>query len=135
VLDKKAFEMEIRAFVRTLTKNFGSKIKENLSVGLNLPKTMNLLSFRENFMLKLNMDLALGVAVFQLLKNFSHKDEQIISRDDLFMFLESYIQPDENDVSNQTEAVIANLELMGCPLKYAFENIHYNSTGLFAINK
>ena len=129
ILDKKSFETEIRNFVNTLIINFGIKLKENLSIGLNLPKTMNLMSFRESFVTKLNMDLALGITIFQLLKNFSHKDEQIISKDDLFMFLESYITQPENEQTNQIEIIIANLEMMGCPLKFPFETINYNSKG------
>ncbi len=129
ILDKKSFEMEIRSFVKTLTDNFGPKLKENLNVGLNISKTMNLMYFRENFVDKLNMDLALGISTFQLLKNFSHKDEQIITKDDLFMFLESYITSEENEESCQLESIIGNIEMVGSPLKIAFEHIKYNPSG------
>jgi len=63
------------------------------------------------------------------LKNFSHKDEQIITKDDLFMFLESYIISEESEEGNQIESIIGNIEMVGCPLKIVFEHIKYNPTG------
>ena len=93
---------------------------------------MNLKIFREGFVDKLNMNLALGISIFKLLKNFSHKDEQIVSNDDLFMFLESYISPNQEEQNNQIELMISNLESIGCPLKYPLENLKYNSNGMIS---
>ena len=131
-LDKKSFETEIRSFVNCLINIFGHNLKEKLTECLKLPKRMNLKIFREGFVDKLNMNLALGISIFKLLKNFSHKDEQIVSNDDLFMFLESYISPNQEEQNNQIELMISNLESIGCPLKYPLENLKYNSNGMIS---
>ena len=118
----------MKSLVKGLSDSFGGKLKENLSIGLNLPQTMNLAQFRDCFSNKLNIDFSVGFAIFQLLKNFSHKDEQIISKDDLFNFLESYQDKQLTDKIS-IETVIGRIELMGAPLKYCFDIIPYSVTG------
>jgi Ca2+-binding EF-hand superfamily protein len=151
ILSMKEFEDSLRRFVLNLIDDDTSKLdvynskqnlkkfRENLKCAVRLEKTMNLQQFKDSFIKPLRMDMNLGIAVFQLIKIFSHKDEQLISQEDLITFLESYLDYDNNklnenlsnsnfDVSN----IVEMLENSGCPLKFILDNIPYNKNGFIS---
>ena len=109
---------------------------ENLKYAVDLSDSMNLAGFKNSFIKPLKMDLSLGVAIFQLLKSFTHKNEQIITKNDLFMFLESYTQTAiiDNTKSHQNvDNIVSNIERAGCPIKFCLESVSYSSIGKFLL--
>ncbi len=73
------------------------------------------------------MDLSLGVAMFQLLKTFSGRNELIITKDDIINLIISFT---EDNVKYDTETIVYNLENNGIHLRYCFEAIPYNYSGI-----
>ena len=58
---------------------------------------MNLFQFRNLFIKQLQIDLSIGISLFQLAKSYNKKKEKIlptISKADLFKILISYINPE-----------------------------------------
>ena len=108
LLDQKYFEEEMKKLVSLLQKAFLSPGKENpkklfidnLSAFLHLPNDINLSQFRKLFINQLQIDLSLGIGIFQLAKSYNKKKEKnlpTISKDDLLNILTSYMDLDIKD--------------------------------------
>jgi hypothetical protein len=166
-LSMKDFEQGIKDFLFGIClddSNSGSyllKFRENLKCAVNLESLMILSQFKELFIKPLKMDVYLGLALFQLLKNFTHKNEQTINKEDLIVFLESYVEEfdDLNSLSNTRNLSISNnyntntsvkhnqlskspqnnisdlidlLSKSGCNIEIIFDYIPYNSSGIIS---
>jgi len=140
LLNKKSFEEAITKFVKFLCdsgygeKNNSQGLLENLKYAVTLPDQISLSTFKNNFIKPLKMDFSLGVAIFQLLKTFSHKNEQVMSKTDLFMFLESYTigNISDNTKSNRSvDYIVSTLERSGCPIKFCLESVNYTEKGIY----
>ena len=125
------------------TKNFEQEISSNIKKG-NLLKTefnsiikkcsnqMNYSEYLSSFANPLGLDDFFALIIFQLLKTFSDKGEQIISKNDLKMFFDSYsleknIKKTKNkDIKEIIEYIITS----AAPIKYAFEILPFRKTGL-----
>ena len=139
-MNKKSFEEAITKFVKFLCdsgygeKNNSQGLLENLKYAVTLPDQISLSTFKNNFIKPLKMDFSLGVAIFQLLKTFSHKNEQVMSKTDLFMFLESYTigNISDNTKSNRSvDYIVSTLERSGCPIKFCLESVNYTEKGIY----
>ena len=102
LLDQKYFEEQMKKLVALLQKAFLIPGKENpkklftdnLSAFLHLPNDMNLSQFRKLFINQLQIDLSLGIGIFQLAKSYNKNKEKnlpTISKDDLLNILTSYM--------------------------------------------
>jgi Ca2+-binding EF-hand superfamily protein len=133
-LGPKEFEENMKSFVKVLSFDSSKKnssllnLKENIKVLCDLPEKMNLQQFKDSFIKPLQLDINLGLAIFQLLKNFSHKNEQFITKPDLIMLLESYFE--NPNTTLDINSIISNLEESGCSLAKCFDQIKYSSKGI-----
>ena len=102
LLDQNYFQEQMKKFVSLLQKGFiPSKTEdtknifiENVSTFLRLPESLNLFQFRNLFINPLQMDLSLGIGLFQFVKSYNQKKENIlptITKTNLFNVLTSYI--------------------------------------------
>ena len=121
-------------------KNF----RENLKTILDIcDDKMNLNQYNENFIRPMKIEPEISLTIFQLLKTISNEGEQLIYKNDLISFLESYIDDGENlllkndGINNEenTRNILIYLEKNGPPLKYALEKIPFNRNGLLTINE
>ena len=121
-------------------KNF----RENLKTILDIcDDKMNLNQYNENFIRPMKIEPEISLTIFQLLKTISNEGEQLIYKNDLISFLESYIDDGENlllkndGINNEenTRNILNYLEKNGPPLKYALEKIPFNRNGLLTINE
>ena len=143
LLDQKYFEEEMKKLVSLLQKAFLSPGKENpkklfidnLSAFLHLPNDINLSQFRKLFINQLQIDLSLGIGIFQLAKSYNKKKEKnlpTISKDDLLNILTSYMDLDIKDF--EPKLFLYYLEIANyTPLKYCFEALDYNKNGITVI--
>ena len=140
LINKKYFEDSIIKFVSQLCESgFGEKntsegLMENLKYAVNLPDSMTILEFKNSFIKPLKMDYSLGVAIFQLLKTFTNKNEQVMTKNVLFMFLESYTSSnlffDTAKKNQNIESIVMSIEKNGCPIIYCLEAIDYSNNGI-----
>ena len=102
LLDQNYFQEQMKKFVSLLQKGFIPSTSddtkkifiENISTFLRLPENINLFQFRNLFINPLQMDLSLGIGLFQFVKSYNQKKENIlptISKTNLFNVLTSYI--------------------------------------------
>ena len=143
LLDQNYFEEQMKKLVTLLQKAFIAPSKENpknlfinnLSSFLRLPKDINLSQFRNLFINQLQVDLSLGISLFQLAKSYNKKIEKnlpTISRDDLLKILVSYLNLDNKDF--EPKLFLYYLESANyTSLKYCFEALDYNKNGITVI--
>ena len=140
LLDQNYFQEQMKKLVSLLQKAFlipnkenkEKKFEENLSTFLRLPDFMTLFQFRNLFINQLQIDLSLGISLFQLAKSYNKKKEKIlptISKADLFKILISYINPDIKEF--EPKLFLFYLESANyTSLKYCFEAIGFQKNGV-----
>ena len=149
----KNFDLQMKNFVYGLldkkdsTKDDytrASRIHQKLKPILkNCVNKMNLSQYNLFFSRPLNIEPILAMGIFQLLKTIMPNGEQLLDKDDLIMFLESYslnsdisnIQYNNNKTIEEQkveviEKIIETIELNGSPIKYAFECIPFRKSGI-----
>lgn len=174
VVDKTFFDSEMKKLVKYLQKCFAcikidyynlnriqcSLFKENLIKFLDLPIKFSLMQYRENFINSLNVNLSIGITLFNEIKNMQNisnlgsllnKNNNLnksysktfnsynnsgnynttITRDDLITFIISYYDP--KIIYFDLETVVNLIERNYSPIKFCFENIEYNPKGLVVI--
>ena len=143
LLDQKYFEEQMKKLVILLQKAFIIPGRENtkklfidnLTSFLRLPNDMNLSQFRKLFINQLQIDLALGIGIFQLAKSYNKNKEKnlpTISKDDLFKILISYLNYDIKEF--EPKLFLYYLESANyTSLKYCFEALDYNKNGITVI--
>ena len=129
---KKLVSLLQKAFLIPRSENPKKKFEENLTSFLRLPEFMTLFQFRNLFINQLQIDLSLGISIFQLVKSYNKKKEKIlptISRDDLFNILKSYMN---NDIKEfEPKLFLFYLESANyTSLKYCFEAIKFQKNGV-----
>ena len=121
-----------------------SRIHQKLKPILkNCVEKMNMSQYNLFFSRPLNMEPSLALTVFQLLKTIMPNGEQLLDKNDLLMFLESYSSC--SDVSNihysknrnkedqkveNVQRIVNDIEQKSSPIKYAFESIPFRRNGL-----
>ena len=140
LLDQNYFDEQMKKLVSLLQKAFlvprsenpKKKFEENLTSFLRLPEFMTLFQFRNLFINQLQIDLSLGISIFQLAKSYNKKKEKIlptISRDDLFKILTSYMNKDIKEF--EPKLFLFYLESANyTSLKYCFEAIKFQKNGV-----
>ena len=140
LLDQNYFEEQMKKLVALLQKGFivptneniNKKFEEILSTFLRLPDFMNLFQFRNLFINQLQIDLSIGISLFQLAKSYNKKKEKIlptISKADLFKILISYINPEIKEF--EPKLFLFYLESANyTSLKYCFEAIKFQKNGV-----
>ena len=119
-------------------------LRENLKTILdNCDDVMNLQNYNINFAKPLEIEPLISLTIFQLLKNISPSGEQLISKNDLISFLESYVSDNENileeneknddENENKIREIIFNLEKNGPNFKTAIENVPFNKNGYVTV--
>ena len=143
LLDQNYFQEQMKKFVSLLQKGFiPSKNDDtknifikNISMFLRLPEVLNLFQFRNLFINPLQMELSLGIGLFQLVKSYNKNKELIlptISRDNLFKVLTSYIN--YNITEFEPKLFLYYLEYGNyTSLKNCFELIEFYPNGITAI--
>ena len=126
----KKFEQEIISNIKQ--KDF---LKNEFNLIINkCDEIMNYSQYIKSFVKPLGFNGFFGLIVFQLLKTFSKKGEQIISKNDLLIFFNSYsFDKDINKKSikkKDIKEILKNISKVGAPLKYAFEIIPFRINGL-----
>lgn len=164
-VDKTMFDAEMKKLVKYLQRCFAclkidyynnnriqsSLFKENLIKFLDLPLNFTLLQYRESFISALDVNLSLGITLFNEIKNLLQTptsafmpsksnnyvsnqtngingNSGLVSRDDLINFITSYYDPLINNF--ELESIIGLIEKNFSPLKTCFEIIEYNPNGL-----
>ena len=125
-----------------------SRIHQKLKpIMKNCVEKMNLSQYNLFFSRPLNMEPSLALTVFQLLKTILPSGEQLLDKNDLLMFLESYSSC--SDISNiqyniqysknrnkedqkveNVQRIVNTIEQNSSPIKYAFESIPFRRNGL-----
>ena len=143
LLDQNYFQEQMKKFVSLLQKGFiPSKTDDtknlfikNLSTFLRLPESLNLFQFRNLFINPLQMDLSLGIGLFQFVKSYNQKKENIlptISKTNLFNVLTSYINYDINEF--EPKLFLFYLENGNyTSLKNCFEALEFHPNGVVSI--
>ena len=147
----KNFDLQMKNFIYGLldkkdsTKDDytrASRIHQKLKPILkNCVDKMNLSQYNLFFSRPLNIEPTLAMTIFQLLKTIMPNGEQLLDKNDLIMFLESYsanedisnIKYSENIEDQKIESVqkiIETIELYASPIKYAFESIPFRRSGM-----
>ena len=144
--NSKNFEKEIKENVNLLidkennnSNSRANKLRNELNQTLEkCDEIMNFSEYKKHFSEPLGLNEFFSLILFQLLKTFSKKGEQQISKNDLLLFFESYSF--ENDKSNlfssnktkkkDIKEVINNINKIGAPLKYSFEIIPFRKNGI-----
>ena len=133
---KKLVSLLQKAFIVQKTDNPKKMFIDNLSTFLRLPELMTLFDFRNLFINQLQIDLSLGIGIFQLAKSYNKTKEKIlpkISKDDLFNILTSYINPDVKEF--EPKLFLFYLESANyTSLKYCFEAIIFQKSGITSID-
>ena len=109
----------------------------------NCVEKMNLSQYNLFFSRPLNMEPILSMTIFQLLKTIMPNGEQLLDKNDLIMFLESYSA--NNDISNiklnkdinkedqkieGIQKIVETIEFYSSPIKFAFESIPFRRNGM-----
>ena len=106
----------------------------------NCVDKMNLSQYNLLFVKPLNLEQSLATNIFQLLKTIMPNGEQLLDKNDLLMFLESYSLNDNDylemneskDKIEEIEKLVEYIENNSPPLKYAFEMIPFRKNGMLA---
>ena len=123
-----------------------SRIHQKLKpIMKNCVEKMNLSQYNLFFSKPLNMEPVLAMTVFQLLKTIMPNGEQLLDKNDLIMFLESYsantdisnikFNKNENKEDQTIEGIlkiVENIEFFSSPIKYAFESIPFRRNGMIS---
>ncbi len=143
LLDQNYFQEQMKKFVSLLQKGFiPSKSDDtknlfikNISNFLRLPDSLTLFQFRNLFINPLQMDLSLGIGLFQFVKSYNNKKELVlptISKTNLFNVLTSYINYDISEF--EPKLFLFYLENGNyTSLKNCFEAIEFHPNGVTAI--
>ena len=143
LLDQNYFQEQMKKFVSLLQKGFiPSKSDDtknifikNISNFLRLPESLTLFQFRNLFINPLQMDLSLGIGLFQFVKSYNNKKELVlptISKTNLFNVLTSYLNYDISEF--EPKLFLFYLENGNYPsLKNCFEAIEFHPNGVTAI--
>ena len=143
LLDQNYFQDQMKKFVSLLQKGLvPSKTDEiknvfiqNVSSFLRLPESLTLFQFRNLFINPLQMDLSLGIGLFQFVKSYNTKKETIlptISRTNLFNVLASYLN--YNIKNFEPKLFLFYLENANyTSLKNCFEALQYHENGVTSI--
>ena len=98
-------------------KNFRENLKTILDKCDNV---MNLEQYNLNFVKPLNIQPEVSLTIFQLLKTISNEGDQLISKNDLIAFLESYIT--DNDNINLMDDILLNERITTAEILQNLEN-------------
>ena len=107
----------------------------------NCVDKMNLSQYNLFFSKPLNIEPNLSITIFQLLKTISPTGEQLLDKNDLIMFLESYSSLSDNypleikqskDKIEQIKNLVDYIENNYPPMKYAFEIIPFRRNGMIS---
>jgi hypothetical protein len=143
LLDQNYFQEQMKKFVSLLQKGLvPSKTDEiknvfiqNVSSFLRLPESLTLFQFRNLFINPLQMDLSLGIGLFQFVKSYNTKKETVlptISRTNLFNVLTSYLNYNIKDF--EPKLFLFYLENANyTSLKNCFEALEYHENGVTSI--
>ena len=143
LLDQNYFQEQMKKFVSLLQKGLvPSKTDEiknvfiqNVSSFLRLPESLTLYQFRNLFINPLQMDLSLGIGLFQFVKSYNTKKETIlptISRTNLFNVLTSYLN--YNIKNFEPKLFLFYLENANyTSIKNCFEALEYHENGVTSI--
>ena len=102
------------------------------SVINNCNETMNYSQYIKTFSKPLGFNEFFSLIIFQLLKTFSKKGEQIISKNDLKLFFESYSleKKEKSPKKKDIKEILEHIQNKAAPIKYAFEIIPFKRNGL-----
>ena len=140
-----SFEKEVKRNINYFVDKEDNKgnLKDKLKNQLNkiLEKCgdiMNYAKYKKYFSKPLHLNQFFSLILFQLLKTFSKNGEQIIYKNDLLIFFESYsVENDKINLNNlngynkkDIKEIIQYIENLGPPLKYALEIIPFRSNGI-----
>ena len=143
LLDQNYFQEQMKKFVSLLQKGLvPSKTDEiknvfiqNVSSFLRLPESLTLYQFRNLFINPLQMDLSLGIGLFQFVKSYNTKKETVlptISRTNLFNVLTSYLN--YNIKNFEPKLFLFYLENANyTSIKNCFEALEYHENGVTSI--
>ena len=143
LLDQNYFQEQMKIFVSLLQKGLvPSKTDEiknvfiqNVSSFLRLPESLTLYQFRNLFINPLQMDLSLGIGLFQFVKSYNTKKETVlptISRTNLFNVLTSYLN--YNIKNFEPKLFLFYLENANyTSIKNCFEALEYHENGVTSI--
>ena len=143
LLDQNYFQEQMKKFVSLLQKGLvPSKTDEiknvfiqNVSSFLRLPESLTLYQFRNLFINPLQMDLSLGIGLFQFVKSYNTKKETVlptISRANLFNVLTSYLN--YNIKNFEPKLFLFYLENANyTSIKNCFEALEYHENGVTSI--
>ena len=123
IYNTKKFEQEM---VENSQKNDFNKIIDKC------PEKMNYLQYLKTFANPLGFNEFFSLIIFQLLKTFTKKGEQIISKNDLIIFFDSYTfnKKEKKPKKKEIKEILNNIQKIGAPIKYAFEIIPFRKNGL-----
>ena len=142
LLDQNYFEDQMKKLVSLLQKAFlvpesdnpKKTFVQNLSDFLRLPEYMTLYQFRNLFINQLQIDLSLGISLFQILKSYNKKNEKekilpTVSKQDLCNILTSYMNLNINIF--EPKLFLFYLENANyTSLKYCFESLEFHKNGV-----
>ena len=132
---KKFVSLLQKGFIPSKADDTKNLFIKNLSTFLRLPESLNLFQFRNLFINPLQMDLSLGIGLFQFVKSYNQKKENIlptISKTNLFNVLTSYINYDINEF--EPKLFLFYLENGNyTSLKNCFEALDYHPNGVASI--
>lgn len=143
LLDQNYFQEQMKKFVSLLQKglipsktdDLKNVFTKNVSTFLRLPESLTLFQFRNLFINPLQMDLSLGIGLFQFVKSYNQKKENIlpsISKTNLFNVLTSYLDYDITEF--EPKLFLFYLENGNyTSLKNCFEALEFHPNGVTAI--
>ena len=143
LLEKNYFQEQMKKFVSLLQKGLvPSKTDEiknvfikNVTSFLRLPESLTLFQFRNLFINPLQMDLSLGIELFQFVKSYNTKKETnlpTITRKNLLNVLTSYLN--YNIKNFEPKLFLFYLENANyTSLKKCFEALEYHENGVTSI--
>ena len=119
----KKFEQEI--FLNNKKNEFNIIIKK-------CPETMNYSKYLKSLANPLGFNEFFALIIFQLLKTFSKRGEQLISKNDLIIFFESYSlnNKEKKPKKKNIKEILNYIQKIGAPIKYAFEIIPFRINGI-----
>ena len=132
---KKFVSLLQKGFIPSKSDDTKNIFIKNISNFLRLPESLTLFQFRNLFINPLQMDLSLGIGLFQFVKSYNNKKELVlptISKTNLFNVLTSYLNYDISEF--EPKLFLFYLENGNYPsLKNCFEAIEFHPNGVTAI--
>jgi hypothetical protein len=132
---KKFVSLLQKGLVPSKTDEIKNIFIQNVSSFLRLPESLTLFQFRNLFINPLQMDLSLGIGLFQFVKSYNTKKETVlptISRTNLFNVLTSYLN--YNIKNFEPKLFLFYLENANyTSLKNCFEALEYHENGVTSI--